>query len=222
MPRLSLYCITHKRSDLSYEEQALLACSAGADAVQLRDDGLSDKEILRVGGRMKEICSEKGVLFILNNRPDLAFALDSDGVHVGENDIPVKWARQILGSYKIVGASVTSLVGALKAEKEGASYLGLGPIFETPIKSERPAIGLEAIALIKKMVKIPVIGIGGINSENAEKVILAGADGVSVIRAGCGAPDVVKAVRELKDKVSKAEIEKKGAGFFSVPAKKNS
>ena len=129
MFKMKLYCITCTRNDLGYEEQVAQACRGGADAVQFRDNDLSDREILETGGRLKEICREKKVLFILNNRPDLTLAIDADGVHLGQNDLPPTWARQILGSRKIIGVSVSTLGEAIAAEKNGATYLGLGPIF---------------------------------------------------------------------------------------------
>ena len=201
MPRLKLYCITCKRSDLSYEEQAERACLGGANAVQLRDDELTDVQLIEIGARLKDICARHKALFIFNNRPDLALAMDADGVHLGQDDIPLKFARQILGSLKIIGVSVSSLGEALKAEKEGASYIGFGPVFDTPIKSEKKALGLDALAFIKKRIKIPVIAIGGINSSNVQQVIQSGADGISVIRAVCGAQDISKAATELKTEI---------------------
>ena len=200
-PNLKLYCITCPRKDLSYEEQAERACLGGADAVQLRDDSLTSKDVLEIGKRIKDICARHKVLFILNNRADLALALDADGVHIGQEDLPVRWARQILGSLKLVGASVSTLGEALRAEKDGASYLGLGPVFETPVKQAKKALGLELITLIKKRVKIPVVAIGGINLENVGEVLECGADGIAVIRAVCGAQDVTVAARGLKARI---------------------
>ncbi|MCX5782458.1 MAG: thiamine phosphate synthase [Elusimicrobia bacterium] len=214
MLKLKLYCITCKRQDLSYEEQVGQACRGGADAIQFRDDELSDTKILEIGERLKKICGEKKVLFILNNRPDLALALDADGVHLGQNDIPVKWARQILGSAKIVGVSVSALGESIAAEREGASYIGLNPIFETPIKAERKALGLDIIGLIKKRVKVPVIAIGGITKDNVSEVIKAGADGVSVIRSVCGSKDIISAAKELKTKIAETEREMAKTGFL--------
>ena len=208
MPQFKLYCITCPRKDLGYEDQTELACIGGADAVQLRDDGLSDRQILETGARLKDICARHKALFILNNRPDLALALDADGVHIGQDDVPLTVARQILGSMKIIGVSVSSLGEALKAEKEGASYLGFGPIFDTPIKSEKKALGLNAMALIKKRVKIPIVAIGGIDRDNVSEVIESGADGVSVIRAVCGAKDIANAARELKAKIDAVRVKK--------------
>ena len=210
MPQLRLYCITCKRSDLSYEEQAERACLGGANAVQLRDNELSDVQLIEIGARLKDICSRHKALFILNNRPDLALAMDADGVHIGQDDLPPKFARQILGSLKIIGVSVSSLGEALKAEKEGASYIGFGPVFETPVKSEKKALGLDALAFIKKRVKIPVIAIGGINTDNVSQVIESGADGIAAIRAVCGAQDISKAAKDLKAKIEEA---RNGAGL---------
>ncbi len=213
MLKLKLYCITCKRQDLSYEEQVGQACRGGADAIQLRDDELSDKEILDIGERLKNICSDRKVLFILNNRPDLALALNADGVHVGQDDISAKWARQILGSFKVVGVSASTLGEAISAEKEGASYIGLGPIFGTPIKAEKPPLGLDIIPLIKKRIKIPVIAIGGITKDNVSEVIKAGADGVSVVRSVCGSNDIISSAKELRTKITETERETEKKDF---------
>ena len=214
MPQFRLYCITCPRKDLSYEEQAEKACLGGADAVQLRDDELSDYQVLEIAARLKDICARHKAFFILNNRPDLALALDADGVHIGQDDIPLKFARQILGSMKIIGVSVSSLGEALKAEKEGASYIGFGPVFDTPIKSGKKALGLDAMTLIKKRVKIPLIAIGGIDLENVSQVIDSGADGISVIRAVCGAKDITKAAKDLRAKIDEARNEIGPESFY--------
>ncbi len=113
-----------------------------------------------------------------------------------------------MGSIKLVGASVSSLGEALKAEKEGASYLGLGPVYDTPIKAGKNFLRDRVIGLIKKRVKIPVIAIGGIDLDNVNEVIRSGADGVSVIRAVCGAKDICEAAKELKEKIVEAEEER--------------
>ncbi len=205
MFKIRLYCITCARNDMSYEEEVTQAIRGGADAIQFRDETLSDKRLLETGERLKSICHEKKVLFIVNNRPDIAVAIDSDGVHLGQDDLPAGWARKILGPRKIIGVSVSTLGEAITAEKEGASYLGLGPIFETPIKAERAAVGLEVIALIKKRVKLPIIAIGGINRDNVAEVIRSGADGVSMIRSVCGAADIALEARQLKAKIIEAQ-----------------
>jgi thiamine-phosphate diphosphorylase len=173
MPKLKLHCISCPRQDLSYEEQAVRALRGGADVFQLRDDSLTIKELLRIGEKIREFCKKNNATFIVNNRPDAALALDVDGVHVGQNDIPARWARQVLGTMKLVGVSVFTLTQAIAAEKDGASYLGVGPIFSTPLKAGEVACGPDVIRMIKKRVKIPIIAIGGIDLSNVKDIIMA-------------------------------------------------
>ncbi|MBN1622658.1 MAG: thiamine phosphate synthase [Endomicrobiales bacterium] len=198
---INLYCVTLKRDDLSYEEQVERACEGGADAVQLRDSDLPAKEIISLGKTLKNICHEKKVLFIVNDRPDLAVAIDCDGVHLGQDDISVEYARKILGPGKIIGCSTSSLGQALEAVREGANYVSVGPVFKTPIKPGKEAHGVDLIRIVKNRVKVPVIAIGGINQDNVQDVVQSGADGIAVVRAVCGADDIKKSAQQLKQKI---------------------
>lgn len=199
--KLNLYCITCKRTDISYEDQVEQACIGGADAVQFRDKSLSPRDILTLGQKLKEICRHRNVLFILNDRPDLALALDADGVHLGVDDIPLQWARQILGGRKIITCSAGSLGQALAAAKEGANFLTVGPIYSE--ESGKEIHNVDIVRMIKERVKIPVLAMGGIDLKNVNEAMNAGADGIAASRSLCGAPSVEYAVSQMKQKLSK-------------------
>ncbi len=199
--KLQLYCITCKRTDISYEEQVEQACKGGADAIQFRDKTLSAREILETGKKLKEICQENKVLFLLNDRPDLALALDADGIHLGADDVPLFWARQILGGRKIIGCTVSSLGQALAAAKEGVQYLAVGPVYRPADKHRKEEQSIDLVRMVKERVKVPVIATGGITPENVEEVMRAGADGVAATRSLCGARLITQSVAEMKQKI---------------------
>jgi thiamine-phosphate pyrophosphorylase len=138
---------------------------------------------------------------------DIALAVDADGVHVGQDDMPAPLARKLMGPGKIIGVSVDNVEQALQAERDGADYLGAGPIFATPTKPDAaPPIGLDGLAEICRRVSIPVVAIGGITAENAGAVIAAGADGVAVVSAVVAAENVEEAARRLRQVVEKARL----------------
>ncbi len=204
---LRLYVITDRglargRPD---EEVVRQAIAGGATAIQLRWKTGPLTEALHVGRVMRELCHRAGVLFIVNDRADLALALEADGVHVGLSDLPVEEARGLLGSEAVIGFSPETLDQALAAEQAGADYLGVGPVFPTSTKPDAgPAVGLEHLRRIAAAVRIPVVGIGGITAENAAAVIEAGAVGVAVISAVVGAEDIVAAATRLRRAVDEA------------------
>lgn len=204
---LRLYVITDRglargRPD---EEVVRQAIAGGATALQLRWKTGPLTEALHVGRVLRELCHRAGVLFIVNDRVDLALALEADGVHVGLSDLPVEEARRLLGSEAVIGFSPERLDQALAAEQAGADYLGVGPVFPTSTKPDAgPAVGLEHLRRIAAAVRIPVVGIGGITAENAAAVIEAGAVGVAVISAVVGAEDIVAAATRLRRAVDEA------------------
>jgi len=158
-------------------EKAILG---GIPSIQYREKEKSTKEMIEECNRLKEICAGK-TLFFVNNRADLAFAVGADGLHVGQNDLPVKQAREILPN-AIIGVTVHNVEEAVQAERDGADYVSVSPIFHTDTKEDAgKEVGLKMVGKVKKSVSIPVMGIGGINQENAREVIQAGADAVSVI-----------------------------------------
>lgn len=203
---LRLYVITDRRlSGRSHEAQAAAAIAGGATAIQLRDKTAPARELFETGCRLAALCRGRGVLFIVNDRADVAVACEADGVHVGDDDLPVAAARRLLGPGKVVGASAGTLEAAVRAEAEGADYLGVGSVFATGTKADAgEAIGVDALARIARAVRIPVVGIGGITVGNAAQVVRAGAVGVAVISAVVAQPDIAAAARALRAQVDAA------------------
>lgn len=190
----------------SHIEVAELAIAGGATVIQLRDKKAHTRKLIEVGQALRDITRRSGVTFILNDRVDVALAVDADGVHLGEDDMPVSLARKLLGPNKILGASPENPDYARREEAAGADYLGIGSVFGTSTKPDAgPPIGLDALARVKRSVKIPVIAIGGVNASNAAQAILAGADGVAVISAVVGAQDITKAAQQLREIVREAK-----------------
>lgn len=177
------------------------AVEGGVGVVQLREKDRSARERYDTGRRVRELTREAGVAFVVNDRVDLAQALDADGVHLGDDDLPVPVARDLLGPDAIVGRSVSTVEAARDAEAAGADYLGVGAVFATGSKDDIPeeehAVGTERVAAIADAVEIPIVGIGGITAENAADVVAAGADGVAVITAITGAEDPAAATADL-------------------------
>jgi thiamine-phosphate pyrophosphorylase len=174
------------------------ACDGGADAVQLRrkgDAGLAD---YRLAERCRELTAAAGVLLIVNDRIDIAMACAADGVHLGQDDLPVAVARRLWPD-GIVGRSTHSVEQAIAAVGDGADYLGVGPVFVTPTKPQTPAVGLELVSAVATAgLPIPWVAIGGIDRDNLSTVLEAGAPAVAVVRAVCAADDPRAAARELR------------------------
>ena len=141
-----------------------------------------------------------GVLLIINDRVDLAMAADADGVHLGQDDLPLKYARKILGNAKIIGVSANNVEQAIQAEKDGADYVAVSAIFSTATKPDAPPLGLQTITDIKRSVNVPVVAIGGIKHENVAQVAEAGADCIAVISAVVSADNIKEAARKLRKK----------------------
>lgn len=174
------------------------AVDAGVTLVQLRGKKSSLREFLGLALETSEILKKKKIPLIINDRVDIALSCRASGVHLGQNDLPLPFARKILGKGKWIGITVNTVREAVEAEAEGADYLGVGPVFFTPTKKElRPLLGLAGLKAIRDKVRIPILAIGGINAANAREVMAAGADGLAVISAILGAEDVSRATREL-------------------------
>ncbi|APC09402.1 Thiamine-phosphate synthase [Moorella thermoacetica] len=181
------------------------ALAGGATAIQLREKELPARELVELGRAIRELTRDAGATFIVNDRLDIALAVEADGLHIGQEDLPAPVARKLLGPEKILGVSAGTTDEARQAEADGADYLGVGSIFATGSKGDAGSpIGLEGLRAIRAAVKIPIVGIGGINPDNAAGVIAAGADGVSVISAVIGAADVAAAARRLREVVTRA------------------
>ena len=188
------------------------AAAAGVDVIQLREKNLSLREKFQLGKQIKKLCSRHNITFIVNDRIDLAQALDADGVHLGQSDLPLRSARRILGPDKIIGLSAWSSQEITAAETDGADYLGVGAIFETGSKqlnSAKNGIGLKRLAEIRKKTELPLIAIGGLNKENASEVIKSGADCISVITALTRAESIEKETQIFKKIIKQAKTERR-------------
>jgi thiamine-phosphate pyrophosphorylase len=186
------------------------AVRGGVDIVQLREKPASANDRYELGRELRELTREADVSLIVNDRVDLAVALDADGVHLGDDDLPVSVAREQLGEEAIIGRSVSTPEAARRAEAAGADYLGVGAVFATESKDDVPpeemGIGLDRIRAVREATDLPFVGIGGVTPENAASVVEAGADGVAVISAITGAEDPEAATRELAAAVRNREV----------------
>lgn len=178
-------------------EAVELAIKGGVTVVQLREKECSGREFLQIAHEVKEITDAYEVPLIINDRLDIAMAVDADGVHLGQKDLPAAVARELLGPDKIIGVSAWNAELALRAQKDGADYIGAGDVFGTSTKADTHHVSLQELAKIKRTVKIPVVAIGGVNMENAEKLKGTGIDGVAVISAVLAARNITAAAEEL-------------------------
>ena len=195
-----LYVVTGARPDLGEFLDAILG--AGVDIVQLREKEAEAGDLLRWGETFRQAAEKHGALFIVNDRPDVAYALDVDGVHLGQTDLPPRLARDILGEDAIIGLSTHSLEQWDAAAPE-ADYLCIGPVWETPTKPGRPAAGLDAVRYAAASGETrPWFAIGGITEENLPKVLEAGASRMVVVRAVTEATDRADAVIGLLSRLS--------------------
>lgn len=183
-------------------EIAQAAVRGGADLLQLRDKQASARALLREARRLLPIARAAKIPLIINDRPDVARAAEADGVHLGQDDLPLKEARAILGPGRLIGISTHTLEQALAADIEQADYLGFGPIYGTPTKPDAPPVGLSLIPELASMVSIPFFCIGGIDATTLPDVLVKGAHGAAVVRAVCGAGDPEAATRHLKDQIA--------------------
>lgn len=183
---------------------ARAAIAGGVTAIQLRDKESPLPDVLAVGRQIRQLCREAGVLFFVNDRVDVALLLDADGVHVGQEDLPVHEARRLLGPGKWIGASAGSLEEAERSIVQGADYLGVGSVFATASKADAgEPVGTGLIREIRRRWDVPLVGIGGIKADNAQAVMAAGADGVAVISAVFDAADPELAAGRLRAAVGK-------------------
>ena len=175
--------------------------------IQLREKTCSTREFITQALSIKDHLKRHNVPLIINDRVDIAQAVNADGVHLGQSDMPIEMAKTILKDSMIIGISAESLEDAVQAEKNGADYIGVSPIYATPTKTDAASpLGLEGLREIRKSVKIPLVGIGGLNRGNAGEVINNGGDGVAVVSAIVAADDPEKAARELKKIIEQAKL----------------
>jgi thiamine-phosphate pyrophosphorylase len=196
----SLYLVTDrsflKNIDLSKAVED--AISGGVTLVQLREKNISTREFYKLALKIKEVTDYYKVPFIINDRLDIAQAVDADGVHLGQSDIPLVAARKILGRDKIIGISAGTVEEAVDAQKNSADYIGIGTIFFTGTKKDIDTpIGIEGLRKIYNSISIPAVAIGGINEQNFKDVLSTGVDGISVISAILGKNDIKAAAKAL-------------------------
>jgi thiamine-phosphate pyrophosphorylase len=181
----------------SHIEVASQIIHGGARTIQLRDKLLSKKKLLSIAKQLKELCAEHNVLFIVNDYLDIALAADADGLHLGQNDLPIKAARKLLPIDKILGCSTTTAEQAVTAEADGADYIAVGSIYPTTSKEAAKVIGLDGLRQIRQAIALPLVAIGGITKDNAAEVIAAGASSVAVISAILQAESPEEAARQI-------------------------
>ena len=181
LSRSPLYLVTSPSEDLFSVVEA--AIEGGLTLVQYRDKAADDSLRVQQAQKLCQICHQYGALFIMNDRVDLALAVDADGVHLGQEDMPIATARQLLGPQRLIGRSTTNSEELQKAIQEGADYVGVGPVHETPTKAGKAAVGLDYVRYAAAHASIPWFAIGGIDVNNVNDVISAGAERVAVVRA---------------------------------------
>jgi len=205
-----LYLVTDQslskgRTTTSVVESAL---KGGVDIVQLREYAMSDWEMLKVAREVRLLTKHHNALFIINNRPDIAKITGADGVHLGQDDLPVEEARKILGPGKIVGVSTHEMDQAHKALLDGADYIGVGPIYPTHTKKNAvPPVTLEYVKQVRAWKQVPpFFAIGGIKLHNAPAVLEAGARRLAVVSAIVGADNIQKTCVEFKEIIAKFSL----------------
>lgn len=194
--------VGHPRSRFTPLEAARAAIEGGADMIQLREKSMADRELLRLAQQIRQITRQRHRLFIVNDRPDIARLVDADGVHVGQDDLPIAAAREIVGEGKIVGASTHCIAQARQAQVEGAEYIGVGPVFPTDTKGYTQGVGLAYVERVAREIDIPFLAIGSIRLDRLDAVIEAGARAVAVCAAVVCADDPVAAARRFKERLS--------------------
>lgn len=179
--------------------------AGGCRMIQLREKEWSTRQLLPLAQELRARARSAGVTFIVNDRFDLALAIDADGLHVGQDDLPAPVARRLLKPGMILGVSSHSLEQARQAQADGADYVAVGSIYPTGTKPEFQLVGLALLREVRPHIRAPLVAIGGITADNVGEVIRAGADGVAVISAVCGAPDPAQAAREFIARIRAAK-----------------
>ena len=206
----SLYLVTDRRLSLgrSTVEVVAAAVSGGVTCVQLREKHCSTREFLEEARRVRELLAGTGVPLIINDRLDVALAVAADGVHLGQNDMHLSDARRLVGERLVIGISAESVADAIRAEAEGADYIGVSPVFTTPTKMDTaPPLGLEGLREIRRAVSLPLVAIGSIRHDNAAEVLRAGADGLAVVSAIVSAPCPRTAAAGLRQRIQSTHNE---------------
>jgi thiamine-phosphate pyrophosphorylase len=203
LPR-GIYGITSGEFGMGHLEAAGILLEAGVRIVQYREKSRPARAMVEEARAIRELCSSYGAIFIVDDRADVAYASDADGVHLGQEDLPVERARRMLGG-AIIGASASTPAEASRAELEGADYIGAGSVFPSPTKVGSRVIGPEGLASIVRSVRVPVYAIGGIRLEHVRELRSLGVHGVAVISAILGSPDPKAAARAFVEEWSRAD-----------------
>jgi thiamine-phosphate pyrophosphorylase len=199
--RLVLHVLTDREWSRGREmlSVAAAALDGGATVIQLRDKTASTRVLIEEGLALRALTRERGALLIVNDRVDVTLAVEADGAHVGQDDMPAGFARRQLGPNRILGVSAATMEEAEEAVAGGASYLGVGPIFASLGKADAgPSTGVDLLTKLAERYALPLVAIGGISTENATEVVRAGACGVAVITAVVSAEDITAASRQLR------------------------
>ena len=196
----SLYLVTDRElmAAAGIEECVEQAVSGGCTVVQLREKTASSREFYETAARVRKITADLGVPLIINDRADIALAVNADGVHVGQDDLPIDAARRIMGKDAIIGVSANNVTEARTAAALGADYLGVGAMFATSTKTDADLTSMDELRRIRAEIKIPIVVIGGINKNNAPLFAETGIDGIAVVSAIVAQKDPCGAARELK------------------------
>jgi thiamine-phosphate pyrophosphorylase len=212
MADVRLYAITDERFHpgrgmIEVMEEAL---QGGVDVVQLRDKTASKREILRKAKQLRSLTRRYGALFIVNDHIDIALAVDADGVHLGQDDLPLAEARKLVGN-KIIGISTHAIEEAREAERGGADYIGVGPVFATQTKADVvPPVTLSYVRQVAGEIRIPFVAIGGIKLHNVDEVLAAGASRICAVSEIVGSADVKKTCETFLQKI---EASKRGGSY---------
>ena len=196
----SLYLVTDRElmTAASIEECVEQAVSGGCTIVQLREKTASSREFYETAVRVRKITADCGVPLIINDRADIALAVNADGVHIGQDDLTLEAARRVMGKDAIIGVSANNLTEAMAAAALGADYLGVGAMFATDTKKDADGTTMDELRRIRAEIKIPIVAIGGINKNNAPLFAGTGIDGIAVVSAIVSQKDISGAARELK------------------------
>ena len=205
--RIRLYVlISSNIAKKSVKETARLVIDGGADAVQLREKTISDSKFISLAREVRDITTKRGSLLIINDRVHVVRKVNADGIHLGQQDMSALEARNIIGDEKIIGVSTHSITQARQAQKDGADYIAIGPIYPTSTKDHEPSVGIEIIHEISEAVSIPIIAIGAITLENLDGVLKAGASRIAVCSAIIDSKDIYSSTRQFKEKLGETKV----------------
>jgi thiamine-phosphate pyrophosphorylase len=199
-----LYLVTDRnvlgdRDLIQSVEEAILG---GATVVQLREKNCSSLDFYNLAVKLKGMTSKYGVPLIINDRLDIALAVKADGLHIGQEDLPLTVVKTIVGDDMLIGVSANTLEEALLAEKQGADYVGIGAVYPTDTKLDADYVTLDDLRSIREAISIPIVGIGGINEENIVEIMETNIEGVAIVSAILGKKDIKDATKELLQKLN--------------------